>query len=307
MNFDKSIKIDRYTKEANQRFDETQRRLSAIEDSFYTRADGKTVGGMVGSMIGTVVWLAVLIAGAYFVRDMVDRRLLWITAVTAGLLLLSMFIDHVMDFFYYGKIVSNQKIIAAMQSMVQNGKSLIGSNRDAFMAAGASGWNYRLNVMPSIPGAATAMEIAMSRMKTVQKESVNISKNFLFYATVVAITVVGGITFFPFGRLIVAWARSTIGGAESFSADTVTIFSAGVLVVAGILEILLAKYVWSRTDCNVTNATLFIALLGPILFLAMLALASVIVSFVIAKAEILFVVIVLIALVAAGVTTTSTA
>lgn len=52
------------------------------------------------------------------------------------------------------------------------------------------------------------------------------------------------------------------------------------LVITVIGEIILAKMVWGKTDCSVTNATLFIAAAGPLMFLALIAAATLIVMLV---------------------------
>lgn len=284
MDFNNSIMLDTYSNNANKQFGDMQSRLSEIENSFQTRMNGKTTGGLVGSLIGTIAWLAAFITCAIFARDMVDSTLLLAALAIAGGLILFMMIDNIMDFSYYGKIASYKNSISQLQNRVSIGKNSIKSNHDAFMASRAKGWNYLLNAAPSIPEEATSVEATMTSMESLKKGFISGAKNFFFYATVIAITVVGCVALFPTGSSIITGITG-----ESFTSDTLMTFNVIALIITGIGEVILAKLVWSKTDCNVTNTTLFISLLGPFAFLALIAavtgvimLVIMIVSFVLA-------------------------
>lgn len=275
MNFNNSIMLDTYSNSANKQFGDMQSRLSEIENSFQTRMNGKTTGGLVGSLIGTIAWLAAFIACAVFARNMVDSTMLLIAMAIAGGLILFMLIDNIMDFSYYGKIASYKNSISQLQNRVSIGKNSIKSNHDAFMASRTKGWNYLLNAAPSIPEEATSVETTMTNMESLKKGFISGAKNFFFYATVVAITVVGCVALFPTGSSIITGITG-----ESISSDTLMAFNVIGLIVTGVGEIILAKLVWSKTDCNVTNTTLFIVALGPIAFLALLLVATLLVMLV---------------------------
>lgn len=289
MNFNNSILLDTYFNNANKQFGDMQSRLSEIENSFQTRMNGKTTGGLVGSLIGTVAWLAVFIACAVFARNTVDNTLLLIAMAIAGGLILFMLIDNIMDFSYYGKIASNKNSISQLQNRVSIGKNSIKSNHDAFMASRAKGWNYLLNAAPSIPEEATSVETTMTNMESLKKGFISGAKNFFFYATVVAITVVGCIALFPTGSSII----TGISG-ESISSDTLMTLNVVALIVTGVIEIILAKLVWSKTDCNVNNITLFIVTLGPVAFLALIAVATLLVMLVIWLASIVIAILIVV-------------
>lgn len=277
MDFNNSITLDTYSNQANKQFGDMQSRLTEIENSFQTRMNGKTTGGLVGSLIGTIVWLVAFVACAVFVRDMVDNTLLIIATAIAGGLILFMIIDNIMDFSYYGKIASYKNSVSQLQNRVTIGKNAIKSNHDAFMASRSKGWSYLLNAAPSIPEEASSVEATMTSMESLKKGFISSAKNFFFYATVVAITIVGCVALFPTGSSII----TGISG-ESFSSDTLMTFNVIALIITGIGEVILAKLVWSKTDCNVTNTTLFIAALGPIAFLALIAAVTLIVMLVVA-------------------------
>ena len=280
MNFNNSIILDTYSNNANKQFDDMHSRLSEIENSFQTRMNGKTTGGLVGSLIGTIAWLAAFIVGAVFARNMVDGTLLLIAMAIAGGLILFMLIDNIMDFSYYGKIASYKNSISQLQNRVSIGKNSIQSNHDAFLASRAKGWNYLLSAAPSIPEEAASVEATMTSMESLKKGFISGAKNIFFYSTVIAVTVVGCIALFPISSGII---NGFIEGLSSdtelitistiSSSDTLMTINIIALIITSLGEIMLAKLVWSKTDCNVTNTTLLIAVLGPIVFLALICAA----------------------------------
>ncbi len=276
MDFNNSIMLDTYSNNANKQFCNMQSRLSEIENSFQTKMDGKTTIGLVGSLIGTIAWLAVYIVCAVLVRNIVDSTLLLIAVAIIGVLILFMLIDNIMDFSYYGKIASYKNSISRLQSRVRIGKDSIKSNHDEFMNSRARGWDFFLNAAQSIPEEASSFETTMSNMEALKKGFVNSAKNFFFYASVVAITVVGCVALFPSGSYIITSITH-----ESFSSDTLMTFNVIALLVIGVGELVLAKLVWSKTDCNVTKETLLISVLGPIAFLGLITVATMLVMLVV--------------------------
>ena len=57
MAFSENVSLQKYVDSANQKFNESESRLSEIEGSFQTRMNGKTTGSLIGSMFGTACWL----------------------------------------------------------------------------------------------------------------------------------------------------------------------------------------------------------------------------------------------------------
>lgn len=276
MNFNESITLNTYSDNANKQFNEMQSRLSTIESSFQTRMDGKTTGGLVGSCIGTIAWLVAFIVCAIMVGKLVNGALLTIALIAVLGLAAFMLIDNIMNFSYYGKIAAYRNSVSQLQNRVSIGKSSIKSNHDAFMGSKAKGWNYLLNAAPSIPEKATSIEATMSNMETLKKGFINSAKNVFFYAAVVMITIAGCVALFPTGSEII----TGISG-ESMSSDTLMTLNIIALLIVGVGEVILAKLVWSKTDCTVTNTTLFIMVLGPIAYLALVAIATLLVMLVI--------------------------
>lgn len=276
MSFKDSITLNTYSDNANKQFNEMKSRLSEIENSFQTRMNGKTTGGLVGSLVGTIAWLAVFVIAAIMVRGVVDSTLLLVAFLIALALIVFMLIDNIMDFSYYGKIASYKSAVSQLQNRVSVGQSSIKANHDAFMGAKVRGWNYLLNAAPSIPNEATSIERTMTGMESLKKGFVSKAKNFFFFATVIAVTVIGSVALFPVGGNIIEGIID-----ESIASDTLMALNVIAMILVGVGEIILAKLLWSKTDCNVTGTTLFVIALAPIAYLALVAVATIIVKLVI--------------------------
>lgn len=276
MNFNESVILNTYSDNANKQFNEMQSRLSKIENSFQTRMNGKTMGGLIGAFIGTLCWLAAFIAGTIVIKPMVDGKLLLFSFIVVMGLILFMLIDNIINFSYYGKINNYKSSVSQLQNRVSIGKSSIKSNHDAFMGAKSKEWNFLLNAGTSIPGEATSIEATMTNMESLRKGFINGAKNVFYYAAVVMITIVGCMALFPKGSEIMCGISN-----ESISESTLMTLNVIALILVGVGEIILAKIVWSKTDCAVTNITLFIMALGPIAYLALIAIATLLVMLVI--------------------------
>lgn len=293
MNFNDKITLNAYSESANKQFDEVSSRLSKIESSFQSRMNGKTIGGIVGSIVGTLAWLAVYITCAVFAKPMVNGTLLTITMIVALGLIAFMLIDNILNYLYYGKISNYKNSISQLQNRVSVGKNSIKSNYDAFMASKAKGWNFILNSASSIPDEATSIESTMANMESLKSGFLNGAKNAFYYVAVVMITVAGCMALFPTGGEIM----TGISG-ESISSDTIMVLNVIAMILVCVGVVILAKLLWSKTDCTVTNVTLFITLLGPVAFLALIAIATLIVLLVVGIVSVLLAILAVVAVVA---------
>lgn len=281
MTFSENISLQKYIDSANQRFDESESRLSEIEGSFQTRMNGKTPGGLVGSMFGTVCWLAVFGASYWYAREYVDSTLCLVYLGVAVALTISLFIDEIISFSYYGKISSYKNSIIQLKNRVSIGRNSIKSNQDTFMSSSANGWHHPLSVGSSIPEEATSIERTINSMESLKGGFINGLKNFLFFTFVVVVTGIGSWLLFGMADEIVCDILGEHLEGEDLNSETLTtILYIGLLVVE-IIVVILAKLLWSHTDCAVTNTTLLITPLGPVLFLMLTTIASFLVVLVI--------------------------
>lgn len=276
MSFNENITLNKYAEEANLHFDKMQDNLSEIDGKFHTRMNGKTTGRLILSFIGTVCWLIILLVGVGFTYYYVHFLMPAISAVAILGLVTFMTIDNLMSFSYYSKLDNYKGSVVQLQNRVKMGKDSINSNHSIFMSTKSKGWQFELKAGPSIPEEALSIENIVSSMESLKNGFVNSAKNVFFFVTVIAVTVTSCVALFPVGSEIICG----ISG-ESFEQNVLNIFNIVALVIVGIIEILFSKWAWGKSDCTVTNITIFVILFAPVAFLALIALATLIVMLVI--------------------------
>lgn len=275
MTFSENISLQKYADSANQKFNESESRLSQIEGSFQTRMNGKTTGSLVGAMFGTVCWLVAFCVFFWYIRGYVDNTISLICFGISLALVASLIIDEIISFSYYGKISSYKNNITQLKNRVSVGRSSIKSNQDTFMKSRANGWRHPLSVGTSIPEEAASIESTINGMESLKGGFINGLKNFLFFTFAIAITAVGSWALFgTAGEIMTGISGEDIGG------DTIMTLCVIGLLITVVGEIILAKMVWGKTDCSVTNTTLFIAAVGPVMFLALVLVATLLVMLV---------------------------
>lgn len=282
MNFSENISLQKYADTANQKFSETENRLSQIAGSFDTRMNGKSKAGIIGSMFGTICWAVAVCIFFGYIDGYVDDTLRLVCLGIAIALLGTLLIDEIISFSYYGKISSYRDKINQLKNRVSVGRSSIKSNQDSFMKSCSNGWRHPLSVGTSISEEATSIEGTINGMESLKGGFINGLKNFLFFTLAIAITAIGSWALFgTAGQMMIE-----ISG-ESINYDTINTLCIIGLLITVVGEIILAKLVWSKTDCSVTNVTLFITAVGPIMFLALIAIATLLVILVVWAVSIL--------------------
>ena len=269
MAFSENVSLQKYVDSANQKFNESESRLSEIEGSFQTRMNGKTTGSLIGSMFGTACWLVAFCVFFWYIRGYVDEMLSFVCLGIAVALIISLFIDEIIGFSYYGKISSYKNNITQLNNRVSVGRSSIQSKRGSFMKSRDNGWLYPLSVGTSILEEAASIENTINGMESLKGGFINGLKNFLFYTFVVAVTGVGSWALVGTVEDII----TSITG-ESIGSDTLMTLCVIGLVVVEVGVVILAKMLWSYTDCSVTNTTLLVTPLGPVLFVILAAVAT---------------------------------
>lgn len=275
MNFSGNISLQKYADTANQKFSETENMLSQIAGSFETRMNGKSKAKIIGSMFATICWTVAVCVFYGYIGGYVDGTLRLICFGIALALLGTLLIDEIISFSYYGKISSYKDNINQLKNRVSVGRSAIKANQDAFMKSCSNGWHHPLSAGTSIPEEATSIEGTINGMESLKGGFINGLKNFLFFTFAIAITAVGSWALFGTAGEIMTGIYP-----DPIDYSTVNTLCTIGLVITVVGEIILAKMVWSKTDCSVTNATLFIAAAGPLMFLALIAVATLIVMLV---------------------------
>lgn len=275
MDYNDEVFINSYGDEAYSQLSLIQSRLTEVENSFYSRINGKTTSSIVGSLIISIVWLVVYEGSAILVKDRVDMRLLIVAIVITILLILFMLIDGIMEHSYYGKISSYNDEIAQLQNRISIGINSIETNYNMLMNTKEDGWNFSLYASKSIIEEEINIETVMTQMESLKKGFVSNAKTFFYYASAVAIAFVGSVALFPEGSSIIN--ELTSGKA---SGDAVMIINVIAMLIAVIGEVIIARLVWSKTDCDVNNTTLLITMAGPIAYIALIVVGALIVMLV---------------------------
>ena len=272
MAFSESVSLQRYVDAANEEFSESENRLSEIEGSFQTRMNGKTTGSLSGSIVGTACWLVAFCVLAWYGSGYVDSTLCLVCLAIGVALTVSLFIDEIIGFSYYGKIASYKNNITQLKNRVSVGRSSIQSNQDVFMESRNNGWFYPLSVGSSIPEEAASVESIINGMESLKGGFISGLKNFLFYTFVIAVTGVGSWALFG---IVTDMVDSMVGAYIDY--ETLNTLCVIGLVIVEVGVVILAKMLWGRTGCTVTNTTLWIAPLGPVIFVAFAAAVTVVV------------------------------
>ena len=270
MYLSEKISLQHYADSANQKFTASENKLYKIEGSFQTRMNGKTIGRLVRALLGTLCW--VLLFGAFFwyIKDYIDRYV-YLAGLSISLaLMVAMIVDEIISISYYGKISSYIGKIIQFKNGVIVARSSIKSSQDELMKYRTTGWLHPLSVSPSILEEADSLENTINSMESFKGGFLNGLKNFLFFCFAIVITVVGSSALFLIAEDIVM----RIAGEYVSGGVLIGIIS---LVIAVAADVFFAKKAWSKADCSVTNNTLFVAALGPVMFMALATIAALLV------------------------------
>lgn len=279
MYLDQNIKINSMVDVARKTFDSTDKRLEGIENNFHSKMQGKTLGEIIGSFLGTIIWIVAFGWVAYYLYYQMNRNLFLITIGAVGLLMLVMLIDECMNFKFYSKVSPYGLCVSQLRSRVRVGRESISANIDTYLKTKDKGWDYNLEVGESIPDEATIIEETMSSMESLKNGFINSFKTGVYYIVAILITIVGSTALFP-------TASQWLYDFFKLSNDALLGICGFAMMVVCVGECFIAKLVWSWTDCNVNNMTIFGALVGPIAFCALILVGSAVVGLIIAVVSI---------------------
>lgn len=281
MYLDQNIKINSMADVARKTFDSTDKRLEEIESNFHSKMRGRTMVRIIGSFIGTAFWIAAFGFAAYYLYDQINSTMFFITIGAVGLLMLVMLIDEGMNFKYYGKVSSYGSSVSQLRSRVRVGREAISANADAYLKTKDKGWNCSLEVGESIPDEATIIEGTMSSMESLKNGFLSSSKTGLYFIVAILITIVGSMALLP---TVSEWLYIFF----ELSSGILQAICWIAMIVVCVGEFFIAKMVWSWTDCDVNNITIFGAIVGPLAFIVLSLAGSAIVALIMIIATIVF-------------------
>lgn len=296
--FSDNIYLKDMAGEAHQSYTEMQTRLSQIDNRIQAQSKGRTRGGLGGAFVGTFFWLAVYVVLAHYAKDRIAWTyeyseyaplLLLVPFACCVLLCVVMLIDAGKNAKYFGAILKYQTGVHQLTHRIDSGKKDMKSETKSFFDSSKRGWDVPLNAGAPIPEEALRIDRGLSAMESFHNGATHKAKNVLYFLVAILNTVAGA---FALGLIVVSLVDNT-----GFGKGSVPIFIIA-LALACIIEIVLARVVWGKTDCSVKNATLIMTIIGPLLFLALAALIVLIVVIAAAVLKVIMTIIAVIVVVA---------
>ena len=276
MDFNKSFTLRDMENAAQKQYSEIQERVGKMKNMFQKHTNGKTRASLVRTFLFTVVWGAAYAFVYTKLLGSVNDIALKICVGLVFFLLVVMIIDSLMNFKYYGKIIGYEMRIEEVRKKINNDKSTSSSKTISFMNSQKEGWEYPLRRGDSIYEDTQKIEEILKNIETFNAGALNKIKNIVYYILVVIVTFLGASILYDAASRII----QGIGGV-SMEEDTLKILIGIAAVIACAIEIFVAYTIWVSTDCNVTNATLFAILLGPVIFIAFVLVVTLLVVLVV--------------------------
>ncbi|MBP3381830.1 MAG: hypothetical protein J6L00_04195 [Clostridia bacterium] len=267
-----------YAVAARKRLDSENNSLDTIRRGFVSRMEGRTVPKIVAALVGILVWAAAYANGYLYTKEHlllsrmfdteIETIILQVAICLMLVLFLCMLLDDISSLLYFGRIAKGKQTLAALKRRIDNSKNDIAQNDKMFLEAEKNGWNFPLKIAPSIPKEAGEVGMSVSNVRKLKTGFFRKAKNILFFAATVIVSGAFCIAMADHAQdLYLRW-----GNGEYSEAVTIVSYVVMGLVCVG--EIILAKLVWSATDCTVTPVTLLILLAAPVAFVLLTAVAQ---------------------------------
>ena len=267
MTFDNSFTLQKMTEDAKKQFDQAASRISGIESTLERRMDGKSRGNLILTLIFSVLWGAAYVYAYTFVLKRAESIPELIPKIALVTLIASLVLVAAIA---AGDFLQLKDKLVRLRSRVETGRSSMAGNTKTFLQRRASQWAMPFQTAPSVLEEASQIEAQLSNLEAVNSGLITNLKNWLFYPVCIAWTVVGCMAFR--GTAYRVLAQVGLGG------DVAKWIQIIGTAIACIVVFILAKLLWGVTNCSVTNLTLFVTAVGP-LVLALLMIAAVIVIF----------------------------
>lgn len=275
MNFEENIHLEEYTYSAEQTFTALSSRLKTVENDLDTQIGGRSRAGLVFAYVGTGIWLVVYGIMCGFASNLISDSLLTGVSLCCAAMVLLLLIDDLLASHYYGKLLRCQSQIQALSSQLKMGSASMGANTRDFLDSQSTGWDFAFPSSRSIPQTVETIELRLSKIRKVKHSFFGPIKNFFYYITAIFITIAGG-------SALSQKAGEIINNISEFglsmkTLDTVIVIA---IVISCIAEFIFAKFIWARFECNVTNGTLLATLTGPMVFLVLIFVGTLVATLV---------------------------
>jgi len=268
-----------YTTDARTELNKEKQKLLNIEESFQTRMEHKSVMGIIGSIAGTLIWLVAYCVLFILIHDSVSTPLLLASIFAVIALIFLMMIDHFVSFSYYSRISGHLDQIKQMIRRVDNGLNNMDSQTKVFMEAARKGWEYPLTAAPSISEASVSVAQNIANMASLKNGFLTKAKTVFFFIAAIVLSGLFCTALYDVAENIILSLAGD--SSDALDGDVLSVLLIIGLVIACIIEIVLARLVWVGTNCTVTNITLLITAASPLIYLALIAVVTLVVVLVI--------------------------
>lgn len=268
MTFNNSFELKKMMDSARSEFDGVGEQLASIEKRVSYQLGGKGRGALVGAIFGTLIWTAVFLMAGYILYNAVHPYAglgFWLASL---LLCLFLLISDISQIGYYGAILKARDRVVQLKKRLDLGRNGLTSSLSELTARKEKGWDMSLNAGTPIIEEAHGIERQLSGMESVRRGFVHKMKNFLYFVISIAVTALGCYLLYDLGYSIVD---------GEISDNTLRIIMIIATIIACVIEIFLARWIWSKTHRAVNNVTLFAMLLGPVAFALLLLLVVLVV------------------------------
>lgn len=269
MNLNNSFILDEMMKTAQTQMIETRKRVGAVDNMANQSLGGRSRASLLGAVVVSLIWaVAFLFAYHYFGHYIPEVRELPLGLILLGLslvLVAFVVISYFVQLRYYGTILSARDRLARLDSRLAMGQSSLSNNLQVFRERRRAQWELPLEAGSPIEQEANLISSQLSGMEALSRGFISKAKVFLYYMTCVAWAAAGAYALFDFAASLDLF---------DFSDEVVYIIMVVALVITCIVEVFVAKAIWSRTNEDVGNITLLAIPLGPVVFVALVALAA---------------------------------
>ncbi|MBR5093466.1 MAG: hypothetical protein IK095_00090 [Oscillospiraceae bacterium] len=242
--------------EASNEFDRATNGMQEVLKKLEIRVGGRDRSALVGSVAGAICWAVAFLVIFLFARPYLDLRLGLIALCFAEALAIALLVDAIVKLGFFGKLLGYRSEIERLESQVDHARTALAADLSEFEGQRAKGWSMPLRPGQSVLVRSREIEEEVKSIEDLSTGFLKGLKNVFYYLAALGIAGVGGFALFDLADRLV---------------DVSYGWYVAALAVACIAEIIAAKWVWGKTKCEVNNVTVFVTLLGPVLFAAVIA------------------------------------
>lgn len=266
IDFNNGIMFRTLQEQAKQSILSEEKELQGIIDRLNSRIGGKSKeqisGGFVGSCTWLIVYIVLFIICQVFRNRLSDLSILMLLA--SGSLAICMIVSSRLEYKYYNTIINGRQEVERQLHNLSLLSSALPEMEQEFRSASYTGFDYPLLGTDSeaIVDSTRSLESRLISLAKANGETLNSAKNILYYASIIAITVCfGGV----WEELMMQNVMREFILKGSFDYNSTYPYYYLIVCACTALLIFGARRFWAKTNCSVTNITLLLTILGPIL------------------------------------------